>query len=513
MKRACLYGRVSTSEQRESGSSLETQVQAMLDFAEREGYEARYVFKEDYSGQYLERPELNKAKELAREGKIDTLLVFDWDRLSRDSDHQIVLRWMFDRWATEVISISEPRLDGIRLKMQRGMDAIFAEWEKEKILERTTRGKRERARQGKLIGGYFLYGTRYDRTTGKREKDSETWSVLLSIFRMIASGYSLSRVAEHLEGLSLPAPCGGKSWHISTLSRIIQNRAYLGETYAFMHNRVEAKTHRKPLAELRYRRDRKEPRPRDQWIEISNATPALIPLELFEAAQERLRGRAARYVAVGHTYLLTGMVRCGCGARMHGATSMGYRYYRCFQAKRGLCAAHLVRADELEDLIWQEVKSVLLNPEMILRHLEGRAGGEPESDSKERAAIEQRLARLDMEERRLYRLYASGKYDQKKLDDEIDRMQTEREALQQQSGKIEKRLEAGREFVERGRSIQEYCHQARENIEHFDFEQKRLALDALNVMVLIEGKSVALNGIIPAHFDLPIPNRGWRWGL
>ncbi len=145
----------------------------MLDWADKNGYEVptEYVLREEWTGAVLERPISDRARELACDGGIDVLLAYDWDRLSRDTDHQTVLRWMFAQWwGVEIISITEPQLEGIRLKLQRGMEAIFAEWEREKIRERTVRGMRERARQGKLIGGYYMYGMIYDKAGERARK-------------------------------------------------------------------------------------------------------------------------------------------------------------------------------------------------------------------------------------------------------------------------------------------------------------------------------------------------------
>jgi len=506
MKQAAIYARVSTEEQGSEGTSLDTQVRAMLEWATKNDcvVPEGYILREEWSGGVLERPLLDRAKEWAREGRIDALLVYDWDRLSRDTDHQTILRWMFGEWwGVEIVSVSEPQLEGFRLKLQRGMEAIFAEWEKEKIRERTTRGRRERARQGRLIGGFRLYGTTYDSDTGTRKKDPQTWPVLLLTFRLVASGHSLRQVAKYLSSLAIPSPSGGSIWYTSTLSGIIRNRAYIGETYAFTHKYVEPTTRRKPLTQLRYRKTRKQPTPEEQWIELPGATPSLIPQDLFEAANRRLTSRAATYRTRRYHYLLTGNIRCGCGTRMHGYSCRRYRYYRCPGSP---CDTRLRNADELETLVWEEIKRVLLNPEFIVAQLEARGKGEGKAASeRERTAIASRLATLDVAERRLYRLYASGRYDKKKLDDELDRRRTERTSLQSHLKELERRLETQEELLERKRSIEEYCQRARENIDSFDFEQKRLAIDALNIQVIVEGKRVAVSGVIPTYSAVRTP--------
>ena len=157
------------------------------------------------------------------------------------------------------------------------------------------------------------------------------------------------------------------------------------------------------------------------------------------------------------SYLLTGRATCACGARLHGHSSRQYRYYRCSAARGPRCNAPLVNADELEELVWEQVRTVLLNPDLIFAHLEASREGELETISeREHRAISQRLASLYMEERRLYHLYVSGRYDQKKLDDELDRVRTERSGLTSQLREVRARLDAQHEIVERKRSIEEY---------------------------------------------------------
>ena len=66
MPDAILYCRVSTRQQAEEGSSLESQRDACLKHAEEKGYSVpeEYVLLEDASGAYLDRPLLTRAREL-----------------------------------------------------------------------------------------------------------------------------------------------------------------------------------------------------------------------------------------------------------------------------------------------------------------------------------------------------------------------------------------------------------------------------------------------------------------
>ena len=91
MKKVAIYGRVSTDNQESEGTSLQTQIEACLKYCEDKGYEVRYRFSEAYSGLSLERPKLNKLRELVRAGDIDVVVCYCLDRLSRDPVHGVII--------------------------------------------------------------------------------------------------------------------------------------------------------------------------------------------------------------------------------------------------------------------------------------------------------------------------------------------------------------------------------------------------------------------------------------
>ena len=83
-KRAVLYARVSTDEQARSGYSLAQQIEALRAYAAAEGYEVlEEVADEGWSGAYLERPGLNRVRDLVQEGNISVIAVLFRDRLTR----------------------------------------------------------------------------------------------------------------------------------------------------------------------------------------------------------------------------------------------------------------------------------------------------------------------------------------------------------------------------------------------------------------------------------------------
>ena len=86
-KRALLYRRVSTTDQKDKGSSLDTQQERLQDFCSRNEMEIVKDFSEDYSAKNINRPVFNRLIEYITKNKnnIDYLLVHKWDRFSRNA--------------------------------------------------------------------------------------------------------------------------------------------------------------------------------------------------------------------------------------------------------------------------------------------------------------------------------------------------------------------------------------------------------------------------------------------
>jgi site-specific DNA recombinase len=180
LKRAAIYCRVSKDNQESEGTSLQTQLEACLKYCRDKEYDVGYHFREAYSGLTLDRPKLNELRELIRNEQIDVVVVYCLDRLSRNATHGVILRDELDKHHIVLESVTED-IDktplGEAITYLRG---TFSQIEAEKIRERTLRGKRQRAKNGKIPHGGFarLYSYDYDKITKKRiVNETETYWV------------------------------------------------------------------------------------------------------------------------------------------------------------------------------------------------------------------------------------------------------------------------------------------------------------------------------------------------
>src|SRR3954470_1191314 len=99
MRMAAIYARVSSEQQREE-NTIASQTAALIEFAQSHDLEVprEWVFEDEgYSGATLERPGLERVRDLAAEGQIQVVLVFPQARLSRRSASKFLLRGDFAR--------------------------------------------------------------------------------------------------------------------------------------------------------------------------------------------------------------------------------------------------------------------------------------------------------------------------------------------------------------------------------------------------------------------------------
>jgi hypothetical protein len=107
-KRAILYARVSTDEQARSGYSLAQQLEALREYAAREGYEVlEEVTDPGQSGASLERPGMDRMRGLVAGGGVSVVLAQDRDRFAREPAYHYLLRKEFEEYGTKVRALND----------------------------------------------------------------------------------------------------------------------------------------------------------------------------------------------------------------------------------------------------------------------------------------------------------------------------------------------------------------------------------------------------------------------
>src|SRR3712207_4009211 len=151
-KRAILYARVSTDEQARSGYSLAQQLEALREYALREGYEVlEEVQDPGQSGASLERPGMDRVRDLVAAGGVSVVLAQDRDRFAREPAYHYLLKREFEEHGTKIRALNDRGDDTPEGDLTDGILDQLAKFERAKTAERTRRGKREKVRQGKIL--------------------------------------------------------------------------------------------------------------------------------------------------------------------------------------------------------------------------------------------------------------------------------------------------------------------------------------------------------------------------
>ena len=357
------------------------------------------------------------------------------------------------------------------------------------------RGKKSRAKEGFLVQatGKGIYGYRYVPETKKRVIYEPEAQVVRRMFESSASGNSCYAVATRLNQEGVPSLSGGL-WHPLTIKRILTNPAFKGVTIYGRTKRIA----------LGGNRRRVEERPSEEWIEIPGATPAIVAESLFDIVQVVLSKPKRNPKVSSRKYLLTSHIECDCGAAIVGTClNQTYRYYRCrstwpTSTRPRTCDASYIKADLLEREVWTAVTEVLEQPEVVTKELESQQGG-LQMLEEEMSRISASARRLADQEKRLIRLYGMGHVTEEFVSREAGLVRKAREAQEADLSQLRQRREHIRGLDGLGDRVKTFCAKVANRLDKFDFDEKRLALQALQVKIVVGKNGARLQGAIPTN--------------
>ena len=231
---AILYARVSTDEQARFGYSLAQQIEALRAYAAREGYEVlEEVQDPGQSGASLERPGMDRVRDLVAAGGVSVVLAQDRDRFAREPAYHYLLKREFAEHGTKIRALNDRGDDSPEGDLTDGILDQLAKYERAKMAERSRRGKQRKAREGKVIAGRMArygsarYGFALNDARDALVVDEEKMAVVRRIFRMVGvEGQPINAAKRMLDASGIPTATGKPRWSASTLRDIIFNDVY-----------------------------------------------------------------------------------------------------------------------------------------------------------------------------------------------------------------------------------------------------------------------------------------------
>ena len=513
--RVGIYARVSTDAQ-EARGTIGSQLEALRARVAADGDELAGEYLDDgISGARLDRPGLDGLRDAAEAGLFEAVWCLTPDRLSRSYAYQVLITDELARHGVAIRYLDAPDVaSDPQARLLTQVQAVIAEYERAKITERSRRGKLFRARAGEAVCWRAPYG--YVRVPRRGDQpahlviNEEQAAVVRRIFDdYVVGGRSIRQITRGLNDDNIPSAAGGR-WATGTVGRLLRREVYVGRLYL---NRTKME----PRPGQRARQVR---RPKEEWVLVP--CPAIIDEATFDAAAracaENTNFSARRLDPNEEGWLLRGLVICTCGARratdrLRGANGP-IRYYECLyrdpvQAGRPerRCREGMIRADALDQFVFDQLRAALLNPELLLAGEEAVLARTPAPDDELLATQLDRLRRRldagDAERRRLADLYQAGVLDLaetqrrgRELAERQRRMTGERDALVAQR----RELTTGNRLRQR---VDDFAARVNTTIDELDFHQRQRLVRLLVDHVDVRGWHVAIHLRIP--LDEPNP--------
>ena len=402
MTSAVIYARVSSARQKKD-ETIGSQTAALRTHAAELGLEVpeEWIFTDEgYSGATLVRPALERLRDVVAGVDVDVVLCYSPDRLARKFAYQALLIEEFARAGTKVEFVKGPRGDSAEDRLLVQFQGMFAEYEKAQILERYRRGKAHRAKTGSvnvLSGAPFGY--RYirktDHTGAVYEIVEHEAMLIAELFRRYADdGASIAELTRWLTAQGVPTRTGKHRWDRSVVWGMLRNPAYAGRAVFGKTMVVHESPGLNRVARLQGRSTpratRTVDRARDQWTEIP--VPAIVSADTFDRVAQRLADNK-RFASRNSTTpsLLQGLAACAsCGYGYYRTstrtTNKTIHYYRClgtddYRYEGGrVCANKPVRADYLDQVVWDHITRLLADPQLIRAEIDKRLQTAKSSD-------------------------------------------------------------------------------------------------------------------------------------
>lgn len=478
--RVALYVRVSSQEQVE-GYSIGEQTDRLKKYAEAMGWTIFKIYVDPgYSGGNIDRPGLNEMIKDVENGKIDTVVVYKLDRLSRSQfDTLYLIEKVFLENNTDFVSMTENFSTNTPLgRAMIGFLAVFAQLEKDKINERTLMGKEARAKEGKWGGGSSEpIGYDYDPNTEELNINEYEKMQILEAVDLFLKGTPVRTISNIFEekGYMYRGKSGKlRKWDPKRLKYVFANKTYLGYI-----------------------------KHRDSWYK-GNHTPILTEAT-FKKLQKLLNQRAEDYAehkkkCGKQTTYLGGFIYCKqCGAKFSkqsGKTRNGSynHYYACYSRSKKVpkmvkdpnCKNIYWKMGELDDLIINEIKKLATDPEYF--HLIRKEKAEASDSPNKIDILKAEIKKLDDQISRFMDLYGIGTFTIDQVSEKINPLNDQKKGLEKELENLNADLSVMTE-----EEVQEIVSTFAEVMDRGELDEIRLAIESLISFIEIDNEDVYIH--------------------
>lgn len=317
--KTAIYIRVSTEEQAKEGYSISAQKQKLKAFCIAQDWDIAGTYvDEGISAKDMNRPQLQRMIQDVKDEKIDCVLVYRLDRLTRSVLDLYKLLEIFDKNECKFKSATEVYDTTTAMgRMFITIVAALAQWERENLGERVRMGIYEKVRQGKYAHNRRPFGYNLDLKTSELtiiEDEAKTVRSIVDLY--LNKGYGVNRICKYLNERGIVTR-DKNAWTDNPLMKLLKNPLYKGTI---------------------------------KWTDllVENKVPPIIDESTWNKIQKTIeKRRTTPPNVVASDYYFSGKVRCQkCGYPLIGykvytvlatGDKVTYKNYRCSRKKSGEC--------------------------------------------------------------------------------------------------------------------------------------------------------------------------------
>lgn len=406
------YCRKSSESEEKQVQSIESQLSALKDIAQRQGFSIDKVFTEEMSAKKPGRPVFAKMIEYLEKHKGSALLVWKLDRLARNPIDNGQISWLLQNEIIKEIKTpfgSHYPSDNVLLTaVEFGMANQYIR----DLSVNVKRGNKTKLEKGGLPGCAPL-GYLNDKANKTVYPDPQRAHYIRKVFELYATGaYGLEDITEELYQQGFRSR-GGCKVHHNQIHRILLNPFYfgvikrLGKLYQGVHEPIISQT-------------------------------------LFDQAHDVLKGRP-HSAKQKHLFPLRGYLICDeCGCLITAEKQKGFTYYHCTNGK-GICTQkkYFTRSENLVEEVSTIFGKISFDVEIIeIMYLASKEkyGNQIETNQKSIDAIHQNLEKLALRRSRLQDMYLDEKIAEEAYNAKNLAIANEETLLRNQLSKLEKNL-------------------------------------------------------------------------
>lgn len=364
-----LYVRLSKEDESLSESeSIKNQKSILENYAIEQKLNVYNTYIDDgFSGGNYDRPAFLQMIKAIEDKKVNMVITKDLSRLGRD---YIQTGYYLEKYFPENNIRYIALLDNIDTGVENSLNditpfkAIMNDLYAKDISKKIRSVKQDKVKSGKFIGGKAPYG--YKKCQVDKNKiviDKVAADVVKKIFNMALSGVSGRAIALKLteDGVDPPSVYAklklnkqtpySNCWKSEVVTGMLKNEVYIG-------NMVQGR-----IKKVNYKSKKMIRLPKEDWVIVENTHEALIEKEIFEKVQILLEKRS-KVKTNTIDYSLKGIIYCKDCNKAMGIVPKNNKYYlRCRTyakfTKLNKCTSHSIRADLVEQGIWNEVNKLI----------------------------------------------------------------------------------------------------------------------------------------------------------